>query len=112
MSVVLQGRLTQQSLFQNAFGGLVQQVLLWMRNRYQSRFCGVLEVVMAAPDAYQVPTIRNDMAYQITAIHNTSLWCVLVVTITTRVKLSTLYLPALDDRYWGKRQMECKSAQQ
>jgi hypothetical protein len=110
MSVVLHGRLTQQSLFQNALGGLVQQVLLWMGNRHQPRFCRVLEVVMAASDAYQIPTVRNDVTYQISAIHNTSLWCVMVVTITTEMKLSTLYLPVVDDRRFGRWSRECMSA--
>jgi hypothetical protein len=101
MSVVLHGRLTQQSLFQNALGGLVQQVLLWMWNRHQPRFSRVLEVMMTPSDTRQIPTVRNDVTYQISAIHNTSLWCVLVVTITTEKKLSTLYLPVVDDRSLG-----------
>ncbi|OIN53730.1 hypothetical protein BFL40_09640 [Pseudomonas costantinii] len=103
MSVVLQGRLTQQSLFQNALGGLVQQILFWMGNRHQPRFCRVLEMMMTASGAHQIPAIRNDMTYQISAIHITSLWCVLVVTITTENKLSTLYLPAVDGRRFGRR---------
>jgi hypothetical protein len=103
MYVVLHGRLTQQSLFQNALGGLVQQVFPWMGDRHQPRFCRVLEVVVAAPDAHQVPAVRNDMSNQISAIHITSLWCVLVVTITTEIILSTLYLPMADGRHFGRR---------
>ncbi|KFF43492.1 hypothetical protein JH25_06825 [Pseudomonas sp. BRG-100] len=101
MCVALQGRLTQQSLFQNALGGFIQQVLFWMRNRDQTGLCPVLEVMMTAPDAHQIPTVCNDVTYQIAAIHITSLWCVLVVTITTEKKLSTLYLPMVDVRYFG-----------
>jgi hypothetical protein len=103
MSIALQGRSAQQSLFQNALGGFVQQVLLWMRNRHQARFRRVFEVMMTASGAHQVPAVRNNVTYQISAIHITSLWCVLVVTITTENKLSTLYLPTVDDRRFGKR---------
>jgi hypothetical protein len=102
MSIALQGRSAQQRLFQNTLGGLVQQVFLWMRNRHQPRFGRVFEVVVTASGAYQVPAIRNNVTYQISAIHSTSLWCVLVVTITTENKLSTLYLPTADDRRFGK----------
>jgi hypothetical protein len=35
----------------------------------------MLEVVMAAPDSNEIPAIRNDLAYQKSAIHITSLWC-------------------------------------
>jgi hypothetical protein len=111
MFVVLQGRLTQQSLFQDALGGFVQQVLLGMGNRHQPRFCRMLEVVVAAPDPHQVPAVRDDMTYQISAIHSTSLWCVLVVTITTRIELSTLYPPSFDDWYRDRWLMKCMSAQ-
>lgn len=55
--------LTEQGLFQNAFGGLVQQVFLGMGNSHQPRLGWVLEMMMAAPDARQVPAICNDMAY-------------------------------------------------
>ena len=58
-----------------------------------------------------IPTVRNDVTYQISAIHNTSLWCVLVVTITTKNKLSTLYLPTVDDRYFARQCLKCMSAQ-
>lgn len=74
-----------------------------MGNRHQPRLCRVLEVVVTASYARQVPTVRNNVAYQISAIHNTSLWCVLVVTITTDLELSILYLPAVDDRHSGRR---------
>ncbi|KRP46181.1 hypothetical protein TU73_09440 [Pseudomonas libanensis] len=86
MCVALQGRLTQQSLFQDALGGLIQQVLFWMRDRYQPWLRRVLEMVMTAPDAYKIPTVCNDMTDQISTVHITSLWCVLVVTITTEKK--------------------------
>ena len=83
-----------------------------MGNRHQPGLCRMLEVMMAAPDAHQIPAICNDVSYQISAIHSTSLWCVLVVTITTEIKLSTLYLPVLDGRYFGRRKKECMSAQE
>jgi hypothetical protein len=102
MFVVLQGRLTQQSLFQNALGGFVQQVFLWVGDGHQARLRRVLEVMMATPDAHQVPAVCDDVTYQVSAIHSTSLWCVLVVTITTENKLSTLYLPVFDDRHFGR----------
>jgi len=35
----------------------------------------VLEVMMAASDSYQIPAVRNELAYQKSAIHITSLWC-------------------------------------
>jgi hypothetical protein len=63
----------------------------------------MLEVVMTASDARQVPTVRNDVTYQISAIHSTSLWCVMVATITTGLKLSTLYLPVVDDQQFNRR---------
>lgn len=40
-------------------------------------------MVMTASDTRQVPAVRNDVTYQVATVHNTSLWCVLVVTITT-----------------------------
>ena len=46
-----------------------------MRNRDQPRFGRELEVMMTASYTHQVPTIRNNLAYQESAIHNTSLWC-------------------------------------
>jgi hypothetical protein len=74
-----------------------------MRDGHQPRFGRVLEVVMAASGTYQIPTVCDDVTYQISAIHNTSLWCVLVVTITTKKKLSTLYPPTVDDRYFARQ---------
>jgi hypothetical protein len=35
----------------------------------------MLEVVMTPPDSYQIPAVRDDLAYQKPAIHITSLWC-------------------------------------
>ena len=46
-----------------------------MRDGHQPRLGGVLEVVMTASDSYQIPAVRNDLAYQKSAIHITSLWC-------------------------------------
>lgn len=36
----------------------------------------MLEVVVAASDAHQVPTVGDDLTNQISAIHITSLCCV------------------------------------
>ncbi|VVO44026.1 hypothetical protein PS723_06284 [Pseudomonas fluorescens] len=33
-------------------------------------------MVMTASDPDQIPSIRDDLAYQISAIHITSMWCV------------------------------------
>ncbi|OAE15393.1 hypothetical protein A2T76_18740 [Pseudomonas brenneri] len=67
---------SEQSLFQDALGGLVQQMLLGVGNGHQPRLGRVFKMMMTAPDAHQVPAISHDMAYQISAIHITSLWCV------------------------------------
>ncbi len=67
-----------------------------MGNRDQPRFGRVLEMMVTAAGAYQVPAVCNDVTYQISTIHNTSLWCVVVEAITTENKISTLYLPAVD----------------
>jgi hypothetical protein len=60
---------------QDTDGRFLEQVLLGMRNRNQPRFGRVFEVMVATPDPHQVPPIRNNLAYQESAIHNTSLWC-------------------------------------
>lgn len=74
-----------------------------MRDRYQPRLCRVLEGVVTTPGAHQISTVCNDVTYQISAVHITSLWSVLVVTITTEEKLSILYLPAVDVRCFARR---------
>lgn len=46
-----------------------------MRNCHKPRFGRVLEMMMATPDPNQIPAIRNDLAYQKSTIHITSVWC-------------------------------------
>jgi hypothetical protein len=79
MFIVLRGlsaqRSLEQRLLQNTDGRFLEQILLRVRDRHQPRLGRVLEVVMAAPDSYQIPAVRNDLAYQKSAIHITSLWC-------------------------------------
>jgi hypothetical protein len=65
----------EQRLLQNTDGRFLEQIFFRMRDRHQTRLGRVLEVVMTASDMYQIPTVRNDLAYQKSAIHITSLWC-------------------------------------
>jgi hypothetical protein len=74
-SADLAHRLLEQRLLQNTDGRFLQQIFLWMRDSHQPRFGRVLEVVMAASDSYQIPAVRNELAYQKSAVHITSLWC-------------------------------------
>jgi hypothetical protein len=64
----------KQRLLQNTDGRFLEQVFLWMRDRHQPRLGRVLEVMVTASDSYQIPAVRNDLAYQKSAIHITSLW--------------------------------------
>jgi hypothetical protein len=66
----------EQRLLQNTDCRFLEQVLLRMRNRNQSGFGRVLEVMVTPSNPHQVPTVRDDLAYQKSAIHITSLWCV------------------------------------
>lgn len=59
---------------QNTDGGFLEQVLLWVRDGHQSRFGGVFEVMMATSDPHQIPTVRNNLDYQESTIHYTSVW--------------------------------------
>jgi hypothetical protein len=79
MFIVLRGlgaqRLLEQRLLQNTDGRFLEQIFLRVRDSHQPRLCRVLEVVMTASDSNQIPAVRNDLAYQKSAIHITSLWC-------------------------------------
>ncbi|KGU84551.1 hypothetical protein N005_14375 [Pseudomonas mediterranea CFBP 5447] len=65
----------EQGLLQDTDGRFLEQVLLRMRNGDQSRLGRVLEMMVAAPNPHQVPTVRDELAYQKSAIHITSMWC-------------------------------------
>jgi hypothetical protein len=65
----------KQRLLQNTDGRFLQQIFFRMRDRHQARLGPMLEVMMAASDTYQIPTVRDDLAYQKSAIHITSVWC-------------------------------------
>jgi hypothetical protein len=65
----------EQRLLQNTDGRFLEQVFLWVRDRHQPGLGRMLEVMMAASDSHQIPAVRNELAYQKSAIHITSLWC-------------------------------------
>jgi len=79
MFVVLLGRRarrsSEQRLLQNTDSRFFEQFLFRMRNCHQPRFGRMLEVMVTTPDSNQLPAIHDDLAYQKTAIHITSLWC-------------------------------------
>jgi hypothetical protein len=86
-------RLSEQRLLQNTDGRFLEKIFLRVRDCHQPRFGRMLEVMMAASDSYQIPAVRNELAYQKSAIHITSLWCAcgyytywlfLINTITTK----------------------------
>lgn len=72
-----------------------------MRDRDQPRFGRVFEVMMTAPNPHQIPTVRNNLAYQKSAIHITSVWCAWWL----------LYLLGFDDQHYNYQKLVGKPAQ-